>query len=219
MNEGSAVRTPALIRAVNASSFVRTAGLLCLAGAVIGVVGGLVTAFIAPAVSSNRYSYPYTPTGYLIAEFSFALNHVLLLIGILAVARSGAAGTGRPRRIGVRISVAGLAALTLCEILSMALLNSAARTSATDALGMAYGVATILIGVGLVLTGVAAARTRIWTGWARFIVLACGIAVFVIVLPGVFGPFLAGRLALTVWMLMFAALGLALLQTHQRTNP
>jgi hypothetical protein len=30
------------------------------------------------------------------------------------------------------------------------------------------------------------------------------------VIPGVFGPFLAGRLVLAVWMLMFAALGWAL---------
>jgi hypothetical protein len=40
--------------------------------------------------------------------------------------------------------------------------------------------------------------------------LICGVAVFVIVIPGVFGSFLAGRLAITVWMLMFAALGWAL---------
>src|SRR5262249_19247145 len=42
--------------------------------------------------------------------------------------------------------------------------------------------------------------------------LACGVAVFVIVLPGVFGPFLAGRLAITVWMLGWAALGAALVK-------
>ncbi|MDQ3398372.1 MAG: hypothetical protein M3511_11515, partial [Deinococcota bacterium] len=47
-------------------------------------------------------------------------------------------------------------------------------------------------------------------GWHRFIPLICGVAVFVIVIPGVFGPFLAGRLVLAAWMLMFAALGWAL---------
>lgn len=54
------------------------------------------------------------------------------------------------------------------------------------------------------------ARANEWAGWRRFVVLICGVAVFVIVIPGVFGPFLAGRLVLTVWMLMFSALGWAL---------
>jgi hypothetical protein len=43
------------------------------------------------------------------------------------------------------------------------------------------------------------------------VVLACGVAVFVIVIPGVFGPFLVGRLVLSFWMLMFAGLGVALI--------
>jgi hypothetical protein len=75
---------------------------------------------------------------------------------------------------------------------------------------MAYGVASILIGVGLTLAGLAVVRAGEWTGWRRFVPLICGVAVFIIVIPGVFGPFLAGRLVLAVWMLMFAALGWAL---------
>jgi hypothetical protein len=34
------------------------------------------------------------------------------------------------------------------------------------------------------------------------------------IIPGSFGPFLAGHPVLTVWMLMFAALGVAPLHTH-----
>jgi len=108
--------------------------------------------------------------------------------------------------------VVGLAVLTLCEVGSIALANSAYPTPRTDALGAAYGIASILIGMGMTLTGVAVARARLWTGSARYIVLICGIAVFVIVIPGVFSTFLAGRLVLVAWMLMFAALGLALIR-------
>jgi hypothetical protein len=75
---------------------------------------------------------------------------------------------------------------------------------------MAYGVASILIGVGLTLAGLAVVGAGEWAGWRRFVTLVCGVAVFVIVIPGVFGPFLAGRMALVVWMLMFSALGWAL---------
>lgn len=192
------------------SSFVKTAGLLCLVGAVIGVISGLVTAFIPPAVSSDWYSYPYTLMGFLVAQLVFILNHVLLLVGILGLARSGAAGSGLLGRVGVWISVVGMTTLTLCEVGAMTLTTSPYPTPSTDFMDTSYGVASILIGVGLVLAGAAMVRAREWASWHRFVALICGVAVFVIVIPGVFGPFLAGRLAITVWMLMFAALGWAL---------
>jgi hypothetical protein len=192
------------------SSFVKTAGLLCLVGALIGVISGLVTAFIPPAVSSDWYSYPYTPTGFRVAELVFILNHLLLLVGILGLARSSAASSGLLGRVGVWISVVGMATLTLCEVGAMSLATSPYPSPRTDFMDMSFGVASILIGVGLVLAGVAVVRAREWAGWQRFVALICGIAVFVIVIPGVFGSFLAGRLVLVVWMLMFAALGWAL---------
>ncbi len=197
------------------SSFVKAAGLLCLVGAFIGVLSGIVTAFIPPAVSSDWYSYPYTPTGFRVAELVFVLNHVLLLVGILGLARSGAAGSGLLGRVGLWISVVGMAALTLCEVGAMTLATSPYPSPRTDFLDTSFGAASILIGVGLTLAGVAVARADEWAGWRRFVALICGVAVFVIVIPGVFGPFLAGRLAITVWMLMFAALGWAL-YTHAR---
>ncbi len=192
------------------ASFGRTAGLLCLIGGVIGVISAVVMAFIPPAVSPDLYSYPFTLTGFLVAQFVFMSNHVLLLVGILGLARSGVAGTGLLGRVGLWISVAGMAALTLCEVGAMTLAASPYPSPGTDFMDMAYGVASILIGVGLTLAGVAVVRAGEWAGWRRFVVLACGVAVFVIVIPGVFGPFLAGRLVLAVWMLMFAALGWAL---------
>lgn len=199
------------------SSSVRTAGLLCLVGAIIGVAGGLVTGFISPAVASDRFSYPYTPTGYVVAEISFAVNHVLLLVGVLGVARSGAVGDRRLGRVGVRVSVVGLVALTLCELVAITLADSAYPTSQTDLLETGYGISTILIGVGLVMAGTGVVRTGRWSGWSRYVVLACGVAVFVVVIPGVFGPFLVGRLVLTFWMLMFAGLGYALI--HNASQP
>ena len=195
---------------VAGSSFVKTAGLLCLVGAVIGVVSAVVTAFIPPTVSSEWYSYPYTPTGYRIAQLVFILNHVLLLVGILGLARSGAAGSGLVGRVGLWIAVAGMAALTLCEVGAMTFATSPYPGPGTGLMDTLYGVASILIGVGFVLAGIAVARAGKWASWHRLVALICGIAVFVIVIPGVFGTFLAGRLVLAVWMLMFAALGWAL---------
>lgn len=192
------------------SSFVKTAGLLSLVGAIIGAIGGLVTGFLPPSVSSDWYSYPYTPAGFVVAQFVFILNHLLLLVGMLGLIRSGAAGRGLLGRVGLWISVVGWATLTLCEVRAMTLAASPYPSPETAFLDTSFGIASILIGVGLTLAGVAVARANEWAGWRRFVVLICGVAVFVIVIPGVFGPFLAGRLVLTVWMLMFSALGWAL---------
>lgn len=192
------------------SSFVRLAARLCLIGAVIGVVSALVTGFVPPAVADDRYSYPYTPKGFVVAQLVFLLNHVLLLVGILGLSRSGAAGPGRLGRSGLRIAVAGMGLLSLCEIRALTLLNVGYPSPPTDFLDIFFGVASMMIGAGLVLAGVSVARAGRWTGWRRFTPLACGVAVFVIVMPAIFGPFLAGRLAIGTWMLLFVALALAM---------
>lgn len=171
------------------SPLVRTAGLLCIAGGVIGALGGIVTATIALAVEVDRYSYPYTPTGFLLAQLVFILNHVLILAGVLGLARSGAAGSGRLGRSGLRIAAVGWAALTLCEVRAMTLADSPDPAPSTDVLDTAFGVASVLIGVGLCLAGIAVVRARVWTGWHRFITLACGVAVFVMVIPGILRRF------------------------------
>jgi hypothetical protein len=149
------------------SSRVRTAGQLCIAGAVLGAVGGLVMAFMQPAVGPDRFSYPFTPTGHRIAEASLAVNHLLLLIGVLGIEWAAASGRGRLGRAGVGVTVVGLTALTLCEVGAILLADSACPTPRTDHLGIGYGLSSILIGLGLVMAGVAAVRACRWAGWAR----------------------------------------------------
>lgn len=193
----------------------RLAGLACLAGAIIGVLSALVTAFIPPAVPIDRYSYPYSPSGFVVAQLVFLLNHLLLLAGIVGLARSGAAGRNRSARAGSGIAIAGMGLLSLCEVRALTLVNVAYPSPPTDLLDVFFGVASMLIGIGLVMAGVPVIRAGIWVGWQRFIPLACGGAVFLIVLPGIFGGFLAGRLAIGTWMLLFAGLGSALLTPHE----
>ena len=54
-----------------------------------------------------------------------------------------------------------------------------------------------------------------WSGCRRALPLAIGIYVFVPLTPALAGPFLGARLAIVVWMLMFAALGWALVTTSR----
>ncbi|SNT53356.1 hypothetical protein SAMN05216276_105631 [Streptosporangium subroseum] len=193
--------------------FVRISGRLCLLGAVIGVLVALVGLLISPAVAVDRYSYPHTPGAFVVSESLLIVNHLLLLAGVLGLIRSGAAGGGLGRA-GSWTAMVGLVALTLCEAGAIALADSAYPTPQSDTLDAGYGISSIVIGIGFVLAGIATVKTRRWTGWAMYTPLACGLAVFLLVLPGVFlsgdDTFTVGRLTLTAWMLTFAALGLAL---------
>lgn len=186
-------------------------GRACVLGGIVGMAGGLVTMTVDPAVSEDLWRYPYTVTEFYIAQTSFVVNHVLLLAGVAGLAVSGAFGPLRYGRAGARVGALGLLVLTLVEIWATTLAGSRYPTGTTDIVEAGFGVATILIGGGLVAAGIAVARARLWSGWRKFTPLACGAAVFLIVLPGIFGPFLAGRIVLTVWMLLFTALGLALI--------
>jgi hypothetical protein len=201
---------------VSAPSRVRTAGLLCAAGAALGAIGGLVMAFIPPAVGTERFSYPFTATGHRIAEAIFAVNHVFLLLGLLGVAWAGAYGTRRLGRVGFGLSVVAMVAFTLCEVAAFALADAPADAASVARLEIGYGVSSALVGLGLVLMGVAIVRERRWTGWARYAVLACGAALFVVVIPGLGISMLAGRLVLVVWMLLWAAIGVALVRQADR---
>ena len=53
------------------------------------------------------------------------------------------------------------------------------------------------------------------TGPARWLLLALGVYVFVVMFPAVFGPMVAGRIAIGVWLLGYAALGLVMRRAAQ----
>jgi uncharacterized membrane protein len=48
-----------------------------------------------------------------------------------------------------------------------------------------------------------------------FAVLALGVYLFVVMFPAVFGPLLVGRMAIGLWMLMFAVLGSSLIRADR----
>jgi hypothetical protein len=56
------------------------------------------------------------------------------------------------------------------------------------------------------------ARRPVLPGWGRWLAPALGAYVFVPMFLAVFGPMVLGRVAVGVWLLMFAALGVALMR-------
>ena len=76
--------------------------------------------------------------------------------------------------------------------------------------GGLYSVPMILLGVGPVVAGVGACGPGCSPGPRGGCCWASAVYVFVVMFPAVFGPMVAGRIAIGVWLLGFAALGLAI---------
>jgi hypothetical protein len=211
----SSVATTAHPSASTASRL-RTYGLVGAVSSFVGAVCAVAIIAWNPTVDETRFSYPFDATWYVIAQSFFALQHIGMLplfLGLLILERRH---PSRALRIGTWAALAGQVVLALMEIVAIAAKDAAVDDSTGTLVGTLYSLPMMLLGVGLVVAGVGALRGRLFEGAARWLVLATGVYVFVVLFPAVFGPMVAGRIAIGVWMLMFAALGLVLAKAEAR---
>lgn len=186
------------------------AGVLGLASAVFLIV-------VEPAVGRDRFSYPFPPGGFAVAQVWFFVHHFGLVAGLYGLWRSGAVGTGRLGRWGAFGAIVGMGLLTGAELVAISGSDSAYPSARTDMIGSLYGIASMLIGVTLIMAGIAVIRTGRWQGWRRVVPLVLGVYVFVPLTPALFASFVLARLAIGGWMLGFALLGWALVKTARET--
>lgn len=201
------------------SSTVARWGWVCLVAGLLGLASAVFLIAIDPVVGEDRYSYPLSPEGFVAIQVFFFVHHLGLLGGLYALWRSGAVGTSRLGRWGSWGSMAGMALLSVTELVAISGARSAYPSARTDLLDGLYGMSSILIGVTLIMTGIAVIRLRRWQGWARIVPLALGVYVFVPMIPGLMGPHLLARLTIGGWMLGFAALGYALVKHSEPSTP
>ena len=196
--------------------WVSRAGAVCLAAGVLGAVSGIVLAVYPAQVSEDMFSYPLTAGGFTVIQVWFFVQHVGLLAGIAALARAGIMVQGRSALWGVGLAVTGMALLAVTELIAISARRSTYPGDGTGLADALYGVSSVAVGVGLILAGIAVRRGGRWTGWRGLVVLVAGIFVFVPMMPALMGPFILARLAITVWMLLFTALGYALWKADQQ---
>ncbi|MGH3384973.1 MAG: hypothetical protein ACRDO1_10380 [Nocardioidaceae bacterium] len=190
--------------------WVTRAGVVCVAAGILGAASGIVLALYPGQVSEDLLSYPLTAGGFTVIQIWFFVQHVGLLAGIAALTRAETLAEGRSARWGTGLAVSGMALLAVTELIAITARNSTYPGDGTGLLDALYGVSSLAVGVGLILAGIAVRRRGRWTGWRGLVVLVAGIFVFVPMTPALLGPFVLARLAITVWMLLFAALGYAL---------
>lgn len=183
-------------------------GRLCLWAGLLGAASGVALAAFPAAVDEDRYSYPLTAIAFVAVQCWFAVQHVGLWAGIIGLGRSRA---GAPPA-GVALAAAGMLLLAATELAAITAATSSYPGPRTGILDALYGLSTFAVGVGLIWAGIVVARRRAWTGWRRWLPFSLGAWVFVPMLPALFGGFVAARMAITGWMLLFALLGRELMR-------
>ncbi len=117
------------------ASFVGFAAWIAMAGAVLQFVLGIPLAYLQAE----------TPPSAAIVALNI-LHHLLLMVGIVGLARSQAAGGGWLGKGGLSLSQLGFALLVVAEA------SWLFSTSATETL---FGLATLVLLLGLILAGIA----------------------------------------------------------------
>jgi hypothetical protein len=199
---------------------VRRAGAWCLGAGLLGAAQALVLLAWSPQVSDNDYSYPFTGFGFAIAQASFFLQHLPLIGGLAALLALPAARTSPTARIASWVAVVGLVLLAAMELIAVVAYHAATDSSLAALVNNLYGPPVILIGAGLLVAGIALLRqgTAGWDGarWLPALVLLLGVYVFVPLTPAMMGSFVAGRLGIGGWMVLFAGLGYGLMRLENR---
>lgn len=188
----------------------RRCGLVCLVTGIAGGALALVLLAWPTNVDDTLLRYPFSERGFLIVQAVFAVHHVGLIAGVVALALSGAVGRGRVARGGAWMLVAGTVMLTASELLAMRYVDWNNEAANAGLMGAAYGISCTVMGLGAILAGVGVRRAKVWSGWRAWTPMVIGVAQFVMLTPGMFGGFVVARLVIGAWMLMFAALGWSL---------
>jgi len=197
-----------------------TAGRICLVGGIVGAAQAVGMLVVSPTVSSDRYSYPFDSTGYAVAQSSFFAQHLFLLVGVVALLGLPVVRASRGARFGVWLGLVGMIGLTIAELVALSAHEAAVGSDRAGLVDAVYGIVVPLSGLGFLVAGIALLRGHRdpWAGadWLPMLVLVIGVFVFVPMTPAIIASYDAARIAIGVWMLLFAALGLGLTRVSPR---
>ncbi|GAA0944947.1 hypothetical protein GCM10009554_39460 [Kribbella koreensis] len=149
-----------------------------LAGA--GLAGGITTVgsgvvietIVKPAsdVPDDMWSYPWSADALTPVSIVFAGMHLLVLVGMLAFARSLRRG-----RAGAGLAVAGTLVLFLAEFASIPFADQRMDETGPQVVGGLFGLGVAVTALGLLIAGIAVLRSGEWQGWQRFAPIVAGI--------------------------------------------
>jgi hypothetical protein len=148
------------------------------AGAATALAGAVLAFGLQPAtdLSDDMWRYPWSSSGAFIAFSVFsAVLHGLVIAGLVAFGRSGAAGRSRAATSGVALAVAGTALLFVGELASIPIRAAQVDDTSAGIVGAIFGLASVASTIGFLVLGWATLRAGVWHGWRRFTPLAASI--------------------------------------------
>jgi len=166
------------------------------AGAAAAIASGLLGLALAPVPESYLAAWYRQP----VLGPVLAAEHLLAVAGLIALWLSKACGDGLLAKAGIGLAVFAGLAWAPAEIIF--------RFSRSPA-EFLFGLAVPLTAVGLIIAGIAMLRVQRWNGWQRFLPLAIGLYILIVLLPALALKF-ERDLAIGMWGIGFVLLGVAI---------
>jgi hypothetical protein len=177
---------------MKSSSFVRWSGVCLILAGLLHLVIGPLQQFAPVEPPSLDFS---------VRNGLIALTHALVLVGIIGLARSGAAGDGWLGKIG----------LGLAFVMGTLFIPAELTIQVNYALGATLdGICAMGLGLGMILVGISVLQAGRWQGWRRYIPLLFGLYPFLLIMPFVFLTGAPNFVAIGGWGLFSLLLGVAL---------
>jgi hypothetical protein len=159
-------------------------------------------------VDPARYSFPFTAGWYVLAQATFFLQHLPLAVAVGTVASLPALGGQRLVHRALILATAGLGLLALMELVAMSAATTANDSSLGTAISSLYSIPVLMTGVGVLVAGVVLLRRKTLGRRLPWTLVALGLFVFIGLVPAIgTDSFVAGRLAIMAWMVLFVLFG------------
>lgn len=177
-----------------------------------GALAGVFLLAVPSGVPPGVFNYPLSAGAFIVVQSVFAVQHLLTGLGLWLFWRTGFAGTSRLAAVAGWSTAAIMAALGCWEIVVIAGIGAPYPSDSLSWIDSGYGALSLLSGVSLVMLGISAMRAHVLPrGW-RLLPLVIGVWVFVPMIPALTAGFVAGRIAIGIWLLLFAGLGWRMLR-------
>jgi hypothetical protein len=183
----------------------RASAMSLAAGALITFAGGVTGQIVQAStdVSDDLFRSPFTSGPFIALMAVLACAFALVFVGLAGLRAGGLGDTSRGWRIGLGVALGGAALFVVAHLASIPVRNQDVDDTGASLVGGLFGLATLLMGVGLTVAGRAAVQARLWQGWRRFTLLV----------SGMWALLLEGLVLTDVMALAIAVFGLLLLAT------
>lgn len=190
------------------TTYKRRGGILVIAGALLTIAGAVLSAIVGAnsSVPDDLVRYPFSHHAFAPFTVFAAACHLLMLAGVIYLARGGLAGDSKTGRIGLGCVILGLALLFAGEWAQLPFADQHTSSTGPSIVDVGFGLATLLLAGGMIAVGIATLRHPIWGSWRQYAPLICGV-LSVVVIPIQFTSAL--WVGITVLCLGYVLLGAA----------